>query len=224
CQTDQPPFLVARNGSHSAQHPYTLDGLEELKMRSSMRYANWRTRLNSFSGHAGMVSCALAGAVILLTAHGALSANSRSLGGVVQTGGTDSSQPLPNVQVALFEATTGQPTMLGQATTDGSGQFSIRYTRSTSRSIFFVKAEIGEGVQFITVLGPNLPTSVTLNELTTVAASYSMSQFLRSGVISGSSFGLQIAAGMNDNIATVSICKSSPVLLSSPNAAQTNSL
>jgi len=53
-------------------------------------------------------------------------------------------------------------------------------------------------VEFVTVLGSNLPASVTINELTTVAASYSMAQFYRTGVISGNSFGLQIAAGMND--------------------------
>ena len=88
----------------------------------------------------------LAGAAILLTADGVLLANPNSLSGVVQTGGTSSSQPLPNVQVSLFEATTQQPTMLGQATTDASGQFSIRYTRNTSQSIFFVTAEVGEGV------------------------------------------------------------------------------
>ena len=39
--------------------------------------------------------------------------------------------------VTLFEATTGQPAMLGEAITDGSGRFSIRYPRSTSHSIFF---------------------------------------------------------------------------------------
>ena len=166
----------------------------------------------------------LGGAAILLTAHGVLSANPRSLSGVVQTGGTSSSQPLPNVHVTLFEATTGQPATLGQATTDASGRFSIRYTRSTSQSIFFVKADVADGVEFITVLGPNLPASVTLNELTTVAASYSMAQFLRSGVISGNSFGLQIAAGMNDNIVVPAAGQSSPVLLNSPNADQTNSL
>lgn len=53
-------------------------------------------------------------------------------------------------------------------------------------------------MEFVTVLGSNLPASVTINELTTVAASYSMAQFYRTGVISGNSFGLQIAAGMND--------------------------
>ncbi len=166
----------------------------------------------------------LAGAAILLTAHGVLSASPRSLSGVVQTGGTTSSQPLPNVHATLFEATTGQPAMLGQATTDASGRFSIRYTRSTSQSIFYVQADIGEGVEFVTILGPNLPASVTINELTTVAASYSMAQFYRTGVISGNSFGLQIAAGMNDNIVAAATGQSSPVLLSSPNADQTNSL
>jgi streptogramin lyase len=166
----------------------------------------------------------LAGAALLLTADGVLSANPRSLSGVVQTGGTSSSQPLPNVHVSLFEATTGQPIMIGQSTTDASGRFSIRYTRNTSQSIFFVQAEVGQGVEFVTILGPNLPASVTINELTTVAASYSMAQFLRTGVISGNSFGLQIAAGMNDNIVAFATGQSSSVLLNSPNADQTNSL
>ena len=140
----------------------------------------------------------LAGAAILLTAHGVSSASPRSLSGVVQTGGTTSSQPLPDVHVTLFEATHALPAVLGQTTTDASGRFTIPYRKSSSTSIFFVKADIGEGVEFVTVLGSNLPASVTINELTTVAASYSMAQFYRTGVISTNSFGLQIAAGMND--------------------------
>src|SRR5205807_5367476 len=84
--------------------------------------------------------------------------------------------------------------------------------------------DIGAGVEFVAILGPNLPASVTINELTTVAASYSMAQFYRTGVISGNAFGLQIAAGMNDNIVASGTGESSPVLLTSPNADQTNSL
>src|SRR5438477_11491996 len=102
----------------------------------------------------------LAGTAALLSADSALSANPRSLSGVVQTGGTSSSQPLPNVHATLFEATTGQPTMLGQATTDASGRFSIRYTRSTSQTIFYVQADIGEGVEFVTTFGAILPALV----------------------------------------------------------------
>ena len=161
---------------------------------------------------------------IFLTADLALSANPKSLSGVVQTGGTASSEPLPNVHVALFEATQALPTVVGEATTNASGQFTIPYNKRSSSSIFFVKADIAEGVEFIAVLGPNLPASVTINELTTVAGSYSMAQFLRTGVISGNLFGLQIAAGMNDNIVASATGQSSPVLLNSPNADQTNSL
>jgi hypothetical protein len=166
----------------------------------------------------------LAGAAMLLTAHDVSSANPKSLHGVVQTGGTTSRQPLADVEVTLFEATPGQPTALATATTDAAGQFVIPYRKRSSSSIFYVSADIGEGVEFVTVVGPNLPASATINELTTVAASYSMAQFLRTGVISGNSFGLQIAAGMNDNIVVAATGESSPVLLGSPNADQTNSL
>jgi hypothetical protein len=163
-------------------------------------------------------------AAFFLSADGLLSANPKSLSGVVQTGGTSSSQPLANIAVTLFEATQALPTTVGQATTDDLGRFSIRYRNRSSSSIFFVKANVAEGVEFIAVLGPDLPASVTINELTTAAASYSMAQFLRTGVISGNSFGLRIAAGMNDNIVLAAMGQSSPVLLSSPNADQTNSL
>lgn len=49
---------------------------------------------------------------MFLTADGALSANPKSVRGVVQTGGTSSSQPLPNVHVTLLEATPALPTIL----------------------------------------------------------------------------------------------------------------
>ena len=114
--------------------------------------------------------------------------------------------------------------MIGQATTDASGHFSIQTPNNTSSSIFYVSADVGARVEFLTVLGTRLPATVTINELTTVAASYSMAQFYKTGVISGNSFGLQIAAGMNDNLATPVTGESSVVLLSSPNADQSNSL
>jgi hypothetical protein len=57
-----------------------------------------------------------------------------------------------------------------------------------------------------------------------VAASYSMAQFYRTGAISGNSFGLRIAAMMNANLVTAETAEPSPVLLTSPNADETNSL
>lgn len=166
----------------------------------------------------------LAAAAIVLTAAGVAVANPKSLSGVVQTGGTSSGRPLSDVNVTLFEATNARPTTLGRATTDAAGRFRIHYTRSTSKTVFFVQADVGKGVEFVAILGANLPRSVTINELTTVAASYSMAQFFRTGVIAGNSFGLQIAAGMNDNIVSSTTGQSSTVLLNSPNADETNSL
>jgi hypothetical protein len=166
----------------------------------------------------------LAAAAVLTSAFLVSSATAFTLNGVVQTGGTTSRQPLANVNVSLFEATAAQPSVLGQAITDASGQFEITSPKNTSSSIFFVSADVSAAVEFVAILGPNLPASVTINELTTVAASYSMAQFYRTGVISGNSFGLQIAAGMNDNIVTSGSGESSPVLLTSPNADETNSL
>ena len=143
----------------------------------------------------------LTAAAIFVTADAVLLANPKSLSGVVQTGGTSSSEPLPNVHVTLFEATQALPTTSGARRQQTLRvEFTIPYRNRSSSSIFFVRADIHEGVEFVNVLGPNLPASVTINEITTVAASYSLAQFLRAGVISGNSFGLQIAAGMNDNI------------------------
>ena len=121
----------------------------------------------------------LAITVMFAATPGVWSASPRSLTGVVQTGGTSSSQPLPNANVTLFEATPGQPTAIGHATTDTAGRFTVPYQKSSSHSIFYVNADIGGGVEFVTILGSNLPASATINELTTVAASYSMAQFLQ---------------------------------------------
>ena len=147
-----------------------------------------------------------------------------TLNGTIQSGGNSFSVPLGNVNVALYEATTGTPNLLAQASSDSLGHFLITSPRDWTASIFFMTAEVGVGVQFVAVLGPNLPSSVTINELTTVAASYAMAQFYQTGVIAGGPFGLRIAAGMNNNLVAVTAGSSSPVLLNSPNADETNSL
>ena len=141
-----------------------------------------------------------------------------TISGTIRSGGTSSSVPLRNVNVALFEASTGTPNRLAQVKSDSRGHFKITSSKDSTESIFFLSAQVDVGVQFIAVLGPSLPSTVTMNELTTVAASYSMAQFYRTGVISGDSFGLRIAAEMNDNLVDVRTGVSSQVLLSSPNA------
>ncbi len=166
----------------------------------------------------------LAAVSILFTALALSATNTTSMSGVVQSGGTSFAVPLPNATVTLFEATTGSPNVLGTTTSDPTGHFVVTSPISTTSSIFFVTADVAAGIKFVTILGPNLPGSTTINELTTVAASYSMAQFYKTGVIAGNSFGLQIAAMMNDNLVVAASGAASPVLLNSPNADQTNSL
>jgi len=144
------------------------------------------------------------------------------MNGVVQSGGHEV-RPL-NAQVTLFEASTGAPRVIGKAKTDRSGSFAIETSIKASQSIFYATADLGGGVVLMALLGAKLPKRITINELTTVAAAYCAAQFLIGGDIEGDPFGLRIAAGMNTNLVNVVDGRSSKVLLSSPNADETNSL
>ena len=146
------------------------------------------------------------------------------LTGTVQSGGTNDTQPLDNVFVTLYVATAGTPAVIGEAKTDAAGNFSVSPSRTTSESIFYAAATFDGGVKLVTVIGPNLPASITINELTTVAAAFSCAQFTQDGVITGDAFALRIASGMNDNLLNPLMGDSSEVLLSSPNGDETNSL
>lgn len=152
------------------------------------------------------------------------SASSAVLNGTVQSGGDLFAIPLSNTPVTLYEATSAAPTIVATATSNWSGHFTLNTAASTSSSVFYVVADLGKSVQLVTVLGPQLPSTIVVNELTTVAAAYSMAQFYRTGVIAGDSFALQLAAMMNDNLVNIATGKPSSVLLSPPNADQTNSL
>lgn len=150
--------------------------------------------------------------------------NPTFLSGVVQSGGTSAKINLGGARIALFEATTGNPNILGTAVADSEGRFSLTAPKSTSDSVFYVAAEVRPGVRLVNVLGPSLPVSCTINELTTVGAVYCFNQFIQNDRISGSPLGLQIGAGMDENLVSSVTGASSSVLLNPPNADQSNSL
>lgn len=151
-------------------------------------------------------------------------AHAITLQGMVQSGGTVSIKPIPQVAVTLFEATASRPNQVGHAISDSSGKFSVQSPASESSSVFYLDADLGSGLHFVSVLGSVLPPYVAVNELTTVAASYSMAQFYKTGAIAGRPSALKIAAAMNENLVSPETGQSSPVLLGSPNGDETISL
>ena len=154
-----------------------------------------------------------------------MSANTFS--GTVMSGVGNLGRPQANAAVTLWEATDAAPHALGTATSRRNGTFQIAHVAgATTTGIFYVTADLGGGVSLTTVLGTKLPrVAITVNELTTVAAGYSMTQFCRAdGGIGGDTFGLRIAAGMNSNLVSTTTGAASAVLRSAPNMYETNSL
>src|SRR5690348_1830074 len=84
---------------------------------------------------------------------------------------TAAGKPLANAKVTLFAASRLSPTQLGQATTDASGAFSVSYTAPSS-GVLYVDATPATRTKLrlrtvVGVVGSTLPTTVTVNELTT---------------------------------------------------------
>ncbi len=160
-------------------------------------------------------------------AHGGISIGpgGPQLQGIVRSGNGVQAMPLPGAQVSLYAAGAGEPRLLARTTTDGSGRFQLRSAPSGrgSKGVFYATADLAGGLQLLCVIGPSLPTSITINELTTVAAGFAFAQFAISGVLAGDDFGLGIAAGMSENLVAASSGESSTVIASSPNGDETNS-
>ena len=146
--------------------------------------------------------------------------------GDVHSGGPGAVVPLVGVRVRLYEATNAAPRVVGGGTTNAAGNFAIASDRygDTSDGIFYATADLGGRVQLVTIIGKTLGPFVAVNELTTVAAGYSMAQLMRDGEISGTHLALRVAASMSENLASPTTGATSPVLLASPNGDQTNSL
>ncbi|HEX2093339.1 MAG TPA: hypothetical protein VHG28_13110 [Longimicrobiaceae bacterium] len=142
--------------------------------------------------------------------------------GTVQSG--TGSYPLVNVPVTLYEATDGTPRILGSARTDAEGRFSILFAGSAATAIFYATAHVSDRVVLMTIVGPEIRGSIVINELTSVAAAFSMAQFADGATLRGGASALRTAAGMAHNLVTPLIGFQSEVLRSPPNADQTNTL
>lgn len=146
--------------------------------------------------------------------------------GVVRSGESGDALPLAGARVRLYEASGGTIRLVGATRADAAGLFSVASNRvgKASAGVFYATADRGDRIQLASMIGTVLAGPVAINELTTVAAGYSMAQFTRGGAIAGPNSGLRIAAGMTANLVTTATGDPSDVLLKSPNGDESNSL
>jgi streptogramin lyase len=106
--------------------------------------------------------------------------------------------------VTVYNASPSGASSLGAGTTDASGRFSIPFSNPGGAAVLYVAArggDLGQGangaIAMLAVVGTgeNFTSPVTVDELTTIAAVWSMAQFISpDGSILGPSPGLQEGA------------------------------
>jgi hypothetical protein len=125
------------------------------------------------------------------------------IAGQVQAGGG----PLVNSTVTLWVANTADPRQLSQTRTDSDGRFQIDSQETIGADgILYLIAKGGEAavnkgsgdnpaVALLSVIGNTPPSTVLINEMTTVASVWTHAQFLDGAAIKGHALGLKVAAG-----------------------------
>src|SRR5262244_2413938 len=64
--------------------------------------------------------------------------------------------------VTLYAAGAAAPAKLGEATSDGSGAFTLSGGAAPAGSVLYVVAKKGESVAFLCLVGSTLPKSITV--------------------------------------------------------------
>jgi hypothetical protein len=137
--------------------------------------------------------------------------------------------------VTLYAAGEGAPTQLAQGKTDGNGAFKLKVKQAPKNSVLYLIAKGGtpkdaadkgpnDAIALMALLGTSLPKTVTVNELTTVASTFTAARFINGEAISGNLLGLRIAAGNVPNLVDPATGGWGKVLLDPINSTQTTTL
>jgi hypothetical protein len=146
------------------------------------------------------------------------------------------SGPIAGSTVTLYAADDGNPMQLAQGKTGDDGTFKLDVDAEKLKGadkVFYVVARGGtpksgkgpnDAIALLTVLGTTLPKAVTINELTTVASTFTAARFIQGEAISGKPLGLRIAAGNVPNLVDPETGGWGNVVLDPLNSTQTTSL
>ena len=142
-------------------------------------------------------------------------------------------KPLAAGLITLFGASRQSAVPLGHATTDGSGQFALQYERGSADVLYVDATSPGSprlrlravvGVEGAGAVQPSMASTVTVNELTTVAAAYALAQFSGRDGVAGPTPGLEVAAATASNLANSATGKQGTVVTNADNGSKNDTL
>ncbi len=146
------------------------------------------------------------------------------INGAVQSGNLNNSQPLSGYTVNLYAISESSTSLITQTTSNNSGKFSLQIPNSLINSQLYLTATNESQVELALIIGNYTESNLVINELTTVAAAYTMAQFWQGDLISGSPSSILIASGMNQNLVAITSGQSGNVISTPPNGDQSNAL
>ena len=175
--------------------------------------------------------CTLFSILLFTLAFAQVPATATELAGNVQGAGL----PIAGSTVTLYAAGTGAPTQLAQGKTDDNGAFNLNVDQPPADSVLYLVAKGGtskaaadkgpnDAIALMAVLGTELPKTATVNELTTVASTFTAARFINGESISGNQLGLRIAAGNVPNLVDPETGGWGKVILDPINSTQTTAL
>ncbi|MFD8548626.1 LysM peptidoglycan-binding domain-containing protein [Streptomyces sp. NPDC059649] len=152
-------------------------------------------------------------------------------GGTVHGTVTGAGQPLRGVPVRLWAGSREGSRELGRARTDAAGAFRIRYAPPAG-GVLYVEATSGRRLRLRAVVGvgsggavrPRTLDRVTVDELTTVAATYALAQFDSGRQVAGPAPGLENAAATSFNLADPTTGRAGRVVTDAANGARNETL
>jgi ethanolamine utilization protein EutQ (cupin superfamily) len=143
--------------------------------------------------------------------------------------------PIEGATVTLYTAGTGAPQQLAHGKADANGAFKLDASHASPDAVLYVVAKGGtpkaaaakganDAVALMTLLGTARPKAVMINELTTVASTFTAARFIEGESISGNLLGLRIAAGNVPNVVDPETGTWGKALLDPINSTQTTTL
>ncbi|MFB7505288.1 hypothetical protein [Streptomyces broussonetiae] len=146
---------------------------------------------------------------------------------------TSAGKPLSHASVTLFAGDRQDVRTLGRATTDTNGAFQIRPRQRTGSVLYVEAVPAGDRslrLRSVVGFGPRggvaqrSESAVTVNEFTTVAASYALAQFTDQRGVTGPSPGLENAAATSYSLADPATGKPGKVVTDQNNGSKNDTL